>query len=74
MPLKGNYSEALPAQVRAKIKVSKSLEKEVEKSRGRDRRLPFFFEMKDDPLQIVSLWVLPFGVHSGLVVSVLVSH
>ena len=36
-PLQGNYSEALPAQARAKIKVLWSLYNELDKSRGRER-------------------------------------
>jgi len=34
-PLQGSYSEALPAQ--AKIEVLRSLENELDKSRGRER-------------------------------------
>src|SRR6218665_1055090 len=36
-PLKGNYSEALPAQARAKRKALRRLKNELEKSRGRER-------------------------------------
>jgi len=36
-PLQGNYSEALPAHAQAKIKVLRSLQKELDKSRGRER-------------------------------------
>src|SRR6218665_182068 len=35
-PLQGNYSEALSAQARAKIKVLRSLLNELDKSRGRE--------------------------------------
>src|SRR6218665_498055 len=35
--LQGNYSEALPAQARAKIKVLRSLQNELDKCRGRER-------------------------------------
>ncbi len=33
-PLQGNYSEALPAQAQADIEVLRSLENELDKSRG----------------------------------------
>src|SRR6218665_522674 len=36
-PLQGNYSEALPAQARTKRRVLRSLYKELERSRGRER-------------------------------------
>src|SRR6218665_1896759 len=36
-PLQGNYSEALPAQARPNRRVLRSLQKELERSRGRER-------------------------------------
>ena|SRR6218665_390865 len=36
-PLRGNYSEALPAQAWAKIKVLRSLQNKLDKSCGRER-------------------------------------